>query len=110
MGGLNVYRAFGDHHRQVFAMKSLEELRGTPRATWNAFDEWRFAYTYVIYPNTTFLGLCAPVAVARAAGLRTARIDESGGFSLRACRCPVGPELHAGTVRSRVRCVRPVHC
>jgi phenylpropionate dioxygenase-like ring-hydroxylating dioxygenase large terminal subunit len=54
-GGLNAYQAFGDHQRQVFAMKSLEELRDTPREQWNAFDEWRFAFTYDIYPNTTFL-------------------------------------------------------
>jgi phenylpropionate dioxygenase-like ring-hydroxylating dioxygenase large terminal subunit len=54
-GGLNAYRAFGDHHRQVFAMKHLEELRTVPRDQWNAFDEWRFAFTYDIYPNTTFL-------------------------------------------------------
>ncbi|HTK61646.1 MAG TPA: aromatic ring-hydroxylating dioxygenase subunit alpha [Pseudonocardia sp.] len=54
-GGLNAYRAFGDHQRQVFAMKTLEELRGTPREQWNAFDELRLAFTYDIYPNTTFL-------------------------------------------------------
>jgi phenylpropionate dioxygenase-like ring-hydroxylating dioxygenase large terminal subunit len=54
-GGLNTHRAFGDHQRLVFAMKTLEELRGTPRAEWNAFRDWRMAITYNIYPNVGFL-------------------------------------------------------
>lgn len=54
-GALSAYRAFGDHHRMIFPMKTLEELRDKPREQWNAFEEWRFAFTYTIYPNTTFL-------------------------------------------------------
>jgi phenylpropionate dioxygenase-like ring-hydroxylating dioxygenase large terminal subunit len=51
-GGLNAYHAFGDHQREVFAMKSLEELRDVPREDRNAFVEGRMIFTYDIYPNT----------------------------------------------------------
>ena len=51
-GGLNAYRAFGDHQREVFAMKNLEELRGVPRDRRQAFGENRMIFTYDIYPNT----------------------------------------------------------
>ena len=51
-GGLNAYRAFGDHQREVFAMKNLEELREVPREQRNAFAEGRIIFTYDIYPNT----------------------------------------------------------
>ncbi|HEY1969016.1 MAG TPA: aromatic ring-hydroxylating dioxygenase subunit alpha [Pseudonocardia sp.] len=54
-GALTAYRAFGDHHRMIFPMKTLAELRDQPRERWRAFAEWRFAITYTLYPNTTFL-------------------------------------------------------
>lgn len=53
--GTNLYDRMGDHHRQVFPMSNLYELRNLPKEQWNGFEEWRFAFTYVVYPNTTFL-------------------------------------------------------
>lgn len=49
------WKAFGDHHRQVFAMKNLEELRTVPRGQRRAWEEYRLLFTYLIYPNIAFL-------------------------------------------------------
>jgi phenylpropionate dioxygenase-like ring-hydroxylating dioxygenase large terminal subunit len=55
IGGLNITTQYGEHFRQVLAMKPIRDLVGTPRDEWEPFLSGGVAFVYILFPNTTLL-------------------------------------------------------
>lgn len=51
-GGVLTFDAFGPHLRNCSAIRSIDELRGRPEATWGEVTQY-FSYQYQLFPNTS---------------------------------------------------------